>query len=169
MKRLVVMTLAALGLLASTDARAIELGTPATEHPYRTQQNFALELPGFWLTLGQVGLGVADLAAAAAALYFLLPRGHGVEYPLFLGLYAFACLLGIASNAPGGIGVFEVTMLKVVDVPAPEAMLASLLLFRVVYYLLPFVLALALLGANESIRRWNVLREAMDTREGDED
>jgi hypothetical protein len=51
--------------------------------------------------------------------------------------------------------------------PSPEALLASLLLFRVLYYVVPFVLALALLGANESIRRWNSLRAAM-TRSQDE-
>jgi glycosyltransferase 2 family protein len=48
-------------------------------------------------------------------------------------------------------------------VPAPtaEALFASLLLFRVIYYVVPFVLALAFLGANESFRRWQSLREAM--------
>ncbi len=49
MKRsLVVKTTAALAaaglLLISSDASAVELGTPATEHPYRTAQNFALEI-----------------------------------------------------------------------------------------------------------------------------
>ena len=47
--------------------------------------------------------------------------------------------------------------------PSAEALFASLLLFRVIYYVGPFVLALALLGANESIRRWNSLRAAMRT------
>jgi hypothetical protein len=31
-------------LLAASDARAVELGTPATEHPFRSAQNFALEI-----------------------------------------------------------------------------------------------------------------------------
>src|SRR4051812_22637754 len=31
-------------LLVSADAAAIELGTPAREHPFRSPQNFALEL-----------------------------------------------------------------------------------------------------------------------------
>jgi hypothetical protein len=34
----------ALLLSTTTDARAVELGTPATEHPFRTAQNFALEI-----------------------------------------------------------------------------------------------------------------------------
>ena len=52
-------------------------------------------------------------------------------------------------------------MLKAVPVASEEALLASLVLFRVIYYLVPFLFALALLGAHESFRRWNSLREAM--------
>ena len=124
-------------------------------------QGLALELPGFWLTAGQMVLGVLDLCAAAAVLYVLLPSGHAADFVTFAATYVFGCLLGIASNAPGGIGAFEMTMLKSVAVPSQEGLLASLLLFRAIYYLVPFVLALALLGAHESMRRWKTLREAM--------
>lgn len=123
-------------------------------------QGFHLELPGPGLTIGQMLLGVADVCAASAALYALLPAGHGLDFLTFAVTYGFACILAMASHAPGGIGVLEATMLKVVAVPSP-ALLASLLLFRVIYYLVPFVLALALLGATESIRRWRSLTEAM--------
>jgi hypothetical protein len=44
MKRVLAITAAATALAASSTAQAIELGTPATEHPYRSAQNFALEL-----------------------------------------------------------------------------------------------------------------------------
>ena len=49
MKRsLVVQTTGALAaaalILTASDASAVELGTPATEHPFRTAQNFALEI-----------------------------------------------------------------------------------------------------------------------------
>ena len=130
-------------------------------------RGMALELPGLKLTLAQMLTGVADLCAAAAVLYALLPKGVELEFIPFIAIYVFGCLLGIASNAPGGIGVFEATMLNAVYGPSQEAILASLLLFRVIYYLIPFILALALLGASESARRWNSLREAMK-REEDE-
>jgi glycosyltransferase 2 family protein len=117
-------------------------------------------LPGPIVTVGQMALGVIDVCAAAGALYVLLPRGHGLAFPTFSSLYSFACMLGIASHAPGGIGVFEATMLK--TIPAPGgSVLASLLLFRAIYYLAPFILAMALLGAHEGGRRWRSLRAAM--------
>jgi len=127
----------------------------------RKIQGFRLELPGFRLTVRQVLLGLIDLGAASATLFVLLPAHHGIDYFSFASLYAFASILGIASSAPGGIGVFEATMLKTVPARTEEALLASLLLFRMIYYIAPFILALAFLGANESFRRWQSLREAM--------
>ena len=58
-------------------------------------------------------------------------------------------------------------MLKAIPSPSQEAMLASLLLYRIFYYVAPFVLALALLGANEAVRRWRYLREIVERGEED--
>ncbi|MGO9007840.1 MAG: lysylphosphatidylglycerol synthase domain-containing protein [Beijerinckiaceae bacterium] len=123
-------------------------------------QGFRLELPGLTLTLGQIALGVIDLCSAAGVLYTLLPPNQALDFFTFAAVYVFACVLGIASNAPGGLGVFEAAMLKAVPVPSQEALLASLLLFRVIYYLVPFILALALLAANEGFHRWKDLHNA---------
>jgi len=125
-------------------------------------------LPGPLLTLGQTALGVIDVCAAAGALYALLPKGQDVGFLAFSALYSFAAMLGIASHSPGGLGVFEATMLKGVG-GSPDKLLASLLLFRVIYYLVPFVLALALLGANEAVRRWRSLSEAIERARLDDD
>jgi uncharacterized membrane protein YbhN (UPF0104 family) len=130
-------------------------------------QGLHLELPGLSLSLGQIALGVMDLCSAAAVLYVLLPSHEGLDFFTFAAIYVFACLLGIASHAPGGIGVFEATMLKVLPSPSQEALLASLLMFRILYYVIPFVLALALLGANEGGRRWDALRDAMNRAQSD--
>ncbi|MEN9707931.1 MAG: hypothetical protein RIQ68_339 [Pseudomonadota bacterium] len=130
-------------------------------------QGLRLELPGLGLTLGQLALGVVDLCCAAGALFVILPAGHGLNFISFCAAYVLACLLGIASHMPGGIGAFEATMLNAVPAPSAEALLASLLLFRVIYYVGPFILALALLGANESILRWKSLRAAMSAPDED--
>ena len=137
-----------------------------------TIQGYRLELPGLWLSLGQICLGLIDLCAAAGVLYALLAPPRLIDYLTFVALYVLGSLLGIASNAPGGIGVFEATMLNTVPAHSEAELFAALLLFRVIYYLVPFVLALALLGAHESIRRWTGLRAAMlgeadDDPEGD--
>jgi glycosyltransferase 2 family protein len=124
-------------------------------------KGFRLELPGPSLTVGQIILGVIDQSAAAGALYVLLSNHAQLDFFTFAATYVFACILGVASNAPGGIGVFEAVMLKAVAVVPEGALLASLVLFRVIYYLVPFLFALAFLGAHESFRHWTSLREAM--------
>jgi hypothetical protein len=120
-----------------------------------------IELPGLPPTLVQILLGAADLCAATGALYALMPSGVEIGFLPFLAIYVFACLLGVVSHAPGGIGVFEATMLHAVPGASQEALLASLLLFRVIYYFLPFIVALALVGADEGARRWSSLRETI--------
>ena len=47
---------------------------------------------------------------------FLLPSHDQLDYFTFAATYVFACILGVASNAPGGIGVFEAAMLKAVPI-----------------------------------------------------
>jgi uncharacterized membrane protein YbhN (UPF0104 family) len=120
------------------------------------------KLPGPLVTLGQMALGILDVCSASAALYVLLPKGARIGFPTFATLYSFAAMLGIASHSPGGLGVFEATILQ--GVPGPvDALLASLLLFRGIYYVAPFIGAMALLGGVEAIRRWRSIREAMST------
>src|SRR5277367_2963954 len=91
------------------------------------------KLPGPVLTLGQMALGVIDICSASAALYVLLPNVERFGFPTFATLYSFAAVLGIASHAPGGIGVFEATILQGVGGSSQDAVLASLLIFRGVY------------------------------------
>jgi glycosyltransferase 2 family protein len=127
---------------------------------------FGVRLPGPRLTLGQMALGVIDICSAAAALYVLLPKNKSFGFPTFATLYSFASMLGIASHAPGGIGVFEATILQGVGGDEDDV-LASLLLFRGIYYVMPFIAAMAVLGGVEAARRWRSLREAMSTRSDD--
>ena len=126
----------------------------------------AFRLPGPMLTLGQMALGVIDVCSASATLYFLLPKGSTIGYPTFATLYSFAAMLGIASHSPGGLGVFEATILQGVGGDS-DALLASLLLFRGIYYVVPFICAMALLGGVEATRRWQSIREAMSAPSDD--
>jgi len=150
-------------------AIAVYLLWVSLDHRWMRIQGLKLELPGFGLTLGQLFLGVMDLSCAAGTLYVLLPQGHKMDFATFLATYVFGCLLGIASNLPGGLGAFEVTMLQSISGPSQGAILASLLQFRVLYYFIPFISALALLGAHEIFCRWTSLRAAMSERDHEND
>ena len=54
----------------------------------------------------------------------------------------------IASHVPGGIGVLESIVLSLLP---GASVLAALLMFRVVYYLAPLALGLALLALSEIV------------------
>lgn len=130
-----------------------------------TIQGWRLELPGFRLSLGQSLIGAAEVCAASAVLYALLPAGHGIAFELFLAVYVVAVMLGIASHAPGGLGVFEATILIALSGLPREQVLGALLIFRICYYFIPFIVALALLGAYEITRRLKALRSVLEPEE----
>ncbi len=126
-------------------------------------QGWTLHLPGLRVTAGQLILGALDVTCAGAVLYVLLPAGHGVSFAAFLAVFVFAVILGIISHAPGGLGVFEATILLALPAESRSALLGSLLVFRLCYYVVPFVFALALLGAREIASHWKRLRNEFES------
>lgn len=108
-----------------------------------------LRLPPPVLAWQQLLISAADLGAAGAALWFLLPAG-AVDLPSFIAFYAMALALSVLSHVPAGLGVFEaVILLACAHRAPPEAVLGALLLYRGIYYLLPLLLATLLLAAWE--------------------
>lgn len=109
----------------------------------------ALRSPGRRVVLAQIGLTVVDIAAAATALWALLPHGE-VSYPVLLAVFACAIAVGGISHVPGGLGVFEaVTLYMLRGAMEPDRITAALVLFRMVYFVLPLVLSTAFLAGFE--------------------
>src|SRR3712207_6693207 len=123
-------------------------------------QGWKLELPGFRLSLAQILIGAGDVCAGAGVLFVLLPGGHNLSFETFVAVYIFAVMLGGASHAPGGLGVFAATILLALSNYPREPVLGALLLHRPSYYLVPFVIALAFLGAYEIRNRIRSSRDA---------
>ena len=113
------------------------------------RREWNVHLPSGPSTLLQIGIGILDLASCALAMYMLLPAEPNIGFVTLAVVFVAATLLGFASHAPGGLGVFDAAMLVALWQFDKEAVLAGLLLFRVLYYLVPFALALAILGARE--------------------
>lgn len=108
-----------------------------------------LRLPTAKLALQQLAISVFELVFSAAALWFLLPHAQ-IGFSGFLAFYAIAITLGIISHVPGGLGVFEATMLLAYrgDLPI-ERLAGALVLYRGIYYLLPLLVAMATLALFE--------------------
>ena len=108
-------------------------------------------MPGGPLTLLQIGIGIVDLGFCALAMYVLMPEEPNIGFVTLAVIFVSATLLGFASHAPGGIGVFDAAMLVALWQFDKEDLLAGLLLFRLLYYIVPFALSLLILGGRELV------------------
>ncbi|EAQ82316.1 bifunctional lysylphosphatidylglycerol flippase/synthetase MprF [Blastopirellula marina] len=108
-----------------------------------------IRLPGPGIAAAQLGVAVADIVIAAGCLYVLLPADIDMSYPQFLGVFLLASIAVVLTHVPGGIGVFELVILTLTASTAKDDVVAALLVFRVIYYLLPLFAAIVLLGGQE--------------------
>jgi phosphatidylglycerol lysyltransferase len=112
-------------------------------------RSIGLPIPGGRLGLAQIAVASADLLSAIGVLYVLLPHGVRPGFVAFAGIYLIAVAAAILSAVPGGVGVFESVLLLLLPSVPPDRLLGSMLVYRAVYYWIPFVAALALLGVHE--------------------
>jgi glycosyltransferase 2 family protein len=118
-------------------------------------RRWQVQLPSGPMVLLQIAIGIFDLGAAALAMYVLIPAGMNIGFFRLTTVFIAATLLGFASHAPAGIGVFDAAILLGLGGDDKEPLIAALLMFRLLYHFIPFVLALALFGAFEG---WRGLR-----------
>jgi uncharacterized membrane protein YbhN (UPF0104 family) len=107
---------------------------------------FRQPLPSARMVLALMATGAVESAAAIGALYVLLPADLAPSFSLFAIGCIGAVALGLLAHAPGGIGVFEASVTALLSGAGRADLLAALLLYRVVYNLVPFTLAVAALG-----------------------
>jgi uncharacterized membrane protein YbhN (UPF0104 family) len=106
-------------------------------------------LPSARLTLVQIAIGVADLGFCALAFYLLMPVYPDIDFVSVAVVFILATLLGFASHAPGSLGVFDAAMLVAMPQFTREHLVATLLLYRMLYFVIPFMLAITILGTRE--------------------
>ena len=106
-------------------------------------------LPSFRFTLVQIAIGALDLTLITLAMYAVLPPQPPIDFITMMVPFLTATLLGTVSHAPGGLGVIEVTMLLGLPQFQREELLAALLTFRALYFVLPLLLATLSLGVRE--------------------
>lgn len=110
-----------------------------------------IQLPPGRIVLPQLLVGCADLCMACGSLYALLPDTVPIGFPAFIGIYVLALQAGVLSNVPGGIGVFEAVLTLLLPGAPSAAVLGAVLLYRFIYYFVPFVIALGMLTTREAL------------------
>jgi uncharacterized membrane protein YbhN (UPF0104 family) len=126
--------------------------------------NWTVTLPGGSLTLVQILIGIVDLSFCALAMYILMPSEPHVGFVVVAVIFVSATLLGFASHSPGGLGVFDAAMLYGImhfdSQFDKEDLLAGMLLFRLLYYIVPFVISVMLLLFREVMLGAKARRES---------
>ena len=138
-------------------ARGLSQAYLALAHLWRREFrlfNYRFHIPDGRETLWQIVIGAIDLAFAGGALYLLLPDAGVPALLTFWTIYAVAMLAGALSHSPGGLGVFEGVMLLLMPLAPKAGVLAALVLFRMIYTYIPFLLGLIVIAVLE----WRALR-----------
>lgn len=117
-----------------------------------TLRGWRFDLPPATILLQQIAIAILDLGTVALVLWLLMPPEAGISYLATFSAFIQSMAVGILSHVPGGLGVFEITMISAFPQVDKAQMLGILLVFRILYYILPFLLALLLFIGYEAKR-----------------
>ena len=113
-------------------------------------RGWRFDLPPAKIILQQTAIAIVDLGTVALVLYLLLPPSDHISYWATFSAFIQSMAVGILSHVPGGLGVFEVVMISALPTVDRTQMLAVLLVFRLLYYIAPFLIALSALIVYET-------------------
>jgi uncharacterized membrane protein YbhN (UPF0104 family) len=130
-------------LTAATALTVFAISGPTELRVWR----FSFNRPGS-LLIPHLMVCIVDYTATSAVLYVLLGNNFAMEFLPFVALFSTAKLLGMASNVPGGLGVFEAAMASAMRDVAPADLAAALIAYRCIFYLAPFAVAAAFLAVH---------------------
>jgi len=157
--------LIALGCLAGIAAYFVWL-VMGKERRELGQNGWKVVLPSARLTLVQMLIGVVDLGFCALAMYLLMPQQPYIDFMSLAVVFILATLLGFASHAPGSLGVFDAAMLVALPQFSREEVVATLVVFRILYFMIPFGIAISIMGTRELwlnvVKPWKERRRLND-------
>lgn len=100
------------------------------------------EAPSVPMAIAQMVIGSADILMASLVLYFVMESYVDIPFLTFIGAFIIAQVLGVYSQVPGGLGVFELVFTNLMPEEENQANLfAILVLYRIIYYLLPLIIS----------------------------
>ncbi|AKA22177.1 lysylphosphatidylglycerol synthase domain-containing protein [Pseudomonas chlororaphis] len=100
-----------------------------------------INLPSLRMALLQLALGALNWSLMAAVIFTLLPAR--LDYPVVLGVLLISSIAGVITHIPAGLGVLEAVFVALLQHEVPRgSLLAGLIAYRAIYFLLPLLIAL---------------------------
>ncbi|MEN3930040.1 lysylphosphatidylglycerol synthase domain-containing protein [Microvirga sp. W0021] len=112
-------------------------------------RSFRLEYPRPAVMLRQLIAGPLELLGAAGIIYFALPGESNPGFIVVLAVFLASFSAGLLSHAPGGLGVFELIFTACLSNIPQQDVIAAVLVFRLLYLLLPFALSIIVVVLHE--------------------
>ena len=104
---------------------------------------FKLVYPRLAIVGRQMLAGPLELMGAAGIIWCALPAEHNPGFFIVLGVFLASFSAALLSHAPGGLGVLEYVFVKALPGTPPEDVVAALLVFRLLYLVVPLLLGIA--------------------------
>lgn len=104
---------------------------------------FHIDIPSRGKGLGVVLIGIIDWTITGVMFYILMPQSVLSDVFKFISMYVISHIAGMASQVPGGLAVFESAAMLMNQEHATVNIMASLLLFRLLFFIAPFIVGLA--------------------------
>lgn len=104
--------------------------------------SFTLFYPAPKLVVQQLVIGPIELIGAAGIIYYALPDVGNPGFMVILGIFLISFSAALISHAPGGLGVLELVFVMGLPEMNPADVIAALLVFRLFYLIIPFVIGL---------------------------
>ncbi|MBQ7584989.1 MAG: UPF0104 family protein [Desulfovibrionaceae bacterium] len=99
------------------------------------------EFPHINIAIAQLIVAGIDIIAAAWCMYILLPGSLNISFFEFIPSYLLAQVAVVLTHVPGGVGIFELIIINLTHTDQTQVVFTSVLLFRLIYYILPLILA----------------------------
>ncbi len=157
-------TARSVGLISLGLVLAYAAGSVFKLPPFRLGK-FCIEYPRPGIALRQFLAAALELLGAAGIIYFALPHDGNPGFFAVLAVFLASFSAALASNAPGGLGVFELLFIKAMPAVAPLKVLTALLVFRLLYLILPLVFAIVVVVLFERRKLAEALAQKKTTAE----
>lgn len=106
----------------------------------------SIRIPTLRTLVSLTGLAALDTITAGLCLFVLLPPETVVTLSILMPAFLLALGVGLMTGTPGGVGAFEVCLLALLPAVPADPLLAGVLAWRVVYFVIPALIALGFLA-----------------------